>query len=206
MPQPLALTFDDGPDPIDTPRLLDLLNAHEIKAVFFVWGEHAAEHPGVVQALLESGQSVQPHCWSHCSHHRLAPDQIARDIDAILTFLSDQGAPKPTLWRPPYGQLLRNATRSIATEHGLQLVGRSPAIDPEDWSGKDPEAMYDHLVGGLSEDQRPAVVLLHDGHEERGQPRPNADNTVELVRLLVDDGRQSFSLLEEGMEDTLTEA
>ena len=65
MAMEVALTFDDGPHPDGTRRILALLQEHGVKATFFVSGERASQHREAVQDVLASGHSVQPHCWAH---------------------------------------------------------------------------------------------------------------------------------------------
>ena len=60
----IALTFDDGPDPEGTPRILDLLAEHGARATFFVFGEKAHRHPELIARALAAGHAIQPHCWA----------------------------------------------------------------------------------------------------------------------------------------------
>jgi peptidoglycan/xylan/chitin deacetylase (PgdA/CDA1 family) len=205
MAMEVALTFDDGPHPDGTRRILELLQEHGVKATFFVWGERASQHREVVQDVLASGHLVQPHCWAHNSHWSLDPDGVRADIEKVMALLGDLEAPTPHLWRPPYGQLLRVATRAIAAEHGLELAGWT--INPKDFEGTDATTMYHDLAGQFADaDSRP-VVLMHDGHREPGQlaRRTDTSNTCGLVRLLLGDGALRFALLSGGVEASLWE-
>lgn len=204
MPDTLALSFDDGPNPDATPRVLELLARRGVAATFFVWGERAQKHPGLVRDLLDGGHSVQPHCWAHVSHWTLAPAAIREDIDAVTALLAAIGAPAATLWRPPYGQTLTGATRVIAAERGLELAGWT--IDPQDYAGSDAGSMYDRVSGAFAGGGR-SVVLLHDGHRETGPRRRRADatNTVELVRMLLEDDGLAFATISAGLQECLTD-
>jgi peptidoglycan/xylan/chitin deacetylase (PgdA/CDA1 family) len=195
----IALTFDDGPNPAGTGRILELLRKHAAKATFFVWGEQVSSYPDVVRDALAAGHSVQPHCWAHTSHLDLEPDSIRDDIDKVTALLQDLDAPAPRLWRPPYGHLLDGATREVAAERGLELVGWT--VDPEDYAGTDDTTMYDTVVREAAGRASPAVVLLHDGPRERS----DVSNTCRLVRRLLGNGVGEFSLVSSGVEAGLWE-
>jgi len=200
----VALTFDDGPNPDATPRLLALLERHGATATFFIWGERAALHPEIAREVVAAGHSVQPHCWAHVSHWTLDATAIREDIERITALLAELGAPDPTLWRPPYGRLLRGESAAIAAERGLALAGWT--VSSEDWEGRDGATMHAEIAP-LIEAQEEAVVLLHDGHRETGPVprRPDASNTVELVRLLLEAGGAAFAPLRGGLGDSLSE-
>jgi len=78
-PRSIALTYDDGPNPDGTRRVLDLLAWRGVQATFFVWGEAAERHPEVVREVVAAGHSVQPHCFRHISHWERGRDEIAAD-------------------------------------------------------------------------------------------------------------------------------
>lgn len=197
----VALTFDDGPDPVDTPRILDVLRERGVRATFFVWGERAQDHPDVVRAVLAAGHAVEPHCWRHISHWNLDADAIREDIDRVSALLVGLGAATPALWRPPHGQLLQDATRSIAADRGLALAGWT--VDTADYTGKSGAEMYRDAVPDIEAQIEP-VVLMHDGHREGGQSRTDAGNTIDLVRLLLDRA-EVFAPLHRGVDGSLWE-
>ena len=204
MPATLALTFDDGPNPDATPQILALLEAHGAQATFFVWGERAREHPGVVREIHDAGHTVAPHCFEHVSHWSRTREQIAADIDSVTALLGEIGVHPAKLWRPPYGQLLRGASREVAADRGLELAGWT--INPHDYAGHDAAEMLAGLRGALPA-QGQAVLLLHDGHREphARKRRPDAGNTVALVRMLLADAELRFASMAGGLEGSLVE-
>jgi peptidoglycan-N-acetylglucosamine deacetylase len=204
LPASLALTFDDGPNPDGTRRVLELLAARAVRATFFVWGERAVEHPDVVREVIEAGHSAQPHCWAHVSHWERRGDQIREDIERVSVLLHELGAPAGTLWRPPYGRTLRGATTQIAAERGLKLAGWT--LNPRDYDGNDAASMCETVRSELAATGE-TVVLMHDGHRESGQlgRRPDAGNTVELVRMLLADETLVFTTLSAGVQENLTD-
>jgi peptidoglycan/xylan/chitin deacetylase (PgdA/CDA1 family) len=200
----VALSFDDGPNPDATPRILELLADHGARATFFVWGERAERFPQLLRLIVDGGHSLQPHCWEHVSHWTRGREEIAADIDRITSLLSDVGAPEATLWRPPYGHTLAGATTAIAAQRGLELAGWT--INPHDYEG---HSAADMLAGVRSQlrGRDSDVVLLHDGHREPGarKRRPDALNTVDLVAALLAQGQLEFAPLNAGLGDGLQE-
>jgi peptidoglycan/xylan/chitin deacetylase (PgdA/CDA1 family) len=202
--QRIALSFDDGPDPEWTRRLLDVLGEREVRATFFVWGEQAVRHPEVVRATLAGGHDVQPHCFEHVRHWELTPAAISADIDRVIGILAELGAGPPLLWRPPYGKVLSGATREIARERGLQLAGWT--IDTNDWSGIPAAQMETALRDQLPADGV-AVPIMHDGTQETiaRTYRTDASQTIELVRRLTADPDLAFAALTRGLDEGLEE-
>ena len=188
------LTFDDGPWPGGTDRILELLAAHHVKATFFVWGERASECHDLLRATLNEGHSVQPHCWAHVSHHYVSPEQIQADIDHVLALLREFGADRPQLWRPPWGHWRPGVTDELARGRGMELTGWT--IDTNDYAGASASVMLGDVNARLdvADDASAPVVLMHDCPLEPGQRkmREHVDETVDLVRRLLVEARWSF--------------
>jgi peptidoglycan-N-acetylglucosamine deacetylase len=161
---PVALTFDDGPDPRWTPELLATLAGFDAKATFFVQGERLIEHPEVAREAVAAGHELQPHCFEHRSHRELSDAEIARDLERLLEALRVQaGAGQPTLWRPPYGHIRIPATYEIAAAHGLEVV--TWTLNTCDWGGHSAEAMWAEITEGtrpMAALEPNSVVLMHD--------------------------------------------
>jgi peptidoglycan/xylan/chitin deacetylase (PgdA/CDA1 family) len=118
----VALTFDDGPEPSETGAVLEELDRAGAPATFFVVGERAAAHPEVIVDMLRRGHAVQAHCDRHLAHPDMGDAEIADDIDRVLATLARVGAPRPTLWRVPFGRPTAT-TFALASERRLQVVG-----------------------------------------------------------------------------------
>jgi peptidoglycan-N-acetylglucosamine deacetylase len=174
----LALTFDDGPDPRWTPRLLDALEAAGARATFFVIAGRAAACPDIIHRATRAGHVVGLHCNEHARHSSRTAGWIADDTAGALAQLRCLGI-RPTLWRTPWG-VVTPATRRLADEHGLRLVGWD--VDTHDWRGDGASAMF----ASTRDQLRPgAVVLAHDGIGP-GARRTGAAETVRYVRLVTE--------------------
>jgi peptidoglycan/xylan/chitin deacetylase (PgdA/CDA1 family) len=99
----VALTFDDGPDPASTPKLLALLERHGIRATFFVIGQRAARHPDLIRAMVRQGHEIGNHSWDH-DHFIMfwRSRRLAEQIVATQRALATQGV-VPRVFRPPVG-------------------------------------------------------------------------------------------------------
>jgi hypothetical protein len=177
----LHLTFDDGPDPEWTPRVLEALERAGAGATFFLMGPKAQAHPELVERIRAQGHTVGLHCDEHIRHTERDGDWVAADADRALERLAGLGV-HPRLWRTPYG-VEAPFTRSLAAERGLRIVGWD--ADTEDWTGHPPGAMLERVAEALHDG---GVVLAHDGIGP-GATRPDCAHTVEFVDLAVAQAR-----------------
>lgn len=115
-----ALTFDDGPDPIWTPRVLDTLRRADAPATFFVVAPLALEYPDLVSAVLDAGHVVEFHCTEHVRHTHLSRREVEADTREGLRALRRLGV-EPRFWRPPWG-VLAPWTEEVAEDFGLTLA------------------------------------------------------------------------------------
>ena len=114
----VALTFDDGPDPATTPRVLSLLDRYDAKATFFMVGERAAAHPTLVETVRERGHAIGNHTWSHTSLRFARPSEGYKQVRMCKQVLPSSHA---RLLRPPWGQQSLTS-RLIAALLGYQVV------------------------------------------------------------------------------------
>ena len=175
-PRP-ALTFDDGPDPVWTPRVLDALSRVGVRATFFVVAPLAVEHHRVIFAALQAGHEIEFHCTEHVRHTHRSRREVEADTREGLGILRSLGV-EPRLWRPPWG-ILSPWTKEVAEDFGLRLAPWS--VDTHDWRGDPAPQMLrraEPLLGSGS------VVLMHDGLGP-GSSRDGCEETVALVEGLV---------------------
>ena len=173
----VALTFDDGPDPFWTPRVLDALRRVEAHATFFAIAPLALEHPSVVSAILEAGHAVEFHCTDHVRHTHLSRREVEADTREGLRMLRSLGI-EPCFWRPPWG-VLASWTEEVAEDFGLRLAPWS--VDTRDWRGDPTRKMLRNVDPLLGPGE---VVLMHDGLGP-GSLRTGCEETVALVEPLV---------------------
>jgi peptidoglycan/xylan/chitin deacetylase (PgdA/CDA1 family) len=172
----VALTFDDGPDPKWTPRILATLAHHKAKATFFLVGKKAEEHPEVVRAILEAGHAVGLHSYAHDRLFALRRERRVReDLERGLEVLEKLTGQRPTLFRPPIGHT-NPAIARVVDSLDLTVVGWSAA-------GRDglESARVEDVVSRIRRDLREGtIVLLHDA-PERGSREPAAVKALPLI-------------------------
>src|SRR6059036_2038966 len=140
----IAMTFDDGPSATLTPKLLDLLAAHHIKATFFVIGENVAEHSEIVAREAREGHEIANHSWSHPNLAKMSDDgargQLHKTEDAIRSATGN----RPSLLRPPYGSISERQKKWINQEFGYKIVLWD--VDPLDWRRPGPSVVCNRII------------------------------------------------------------
>lgn len=156
-PRCVALTFDDGPDPLDTPKLLDLLREKGVKATFFVVGRRADEHPEIVRRAWEEGHLIGNHTWSHyplfCF---LMPRRLRSEIEKGTESIRRSCGIRPRLFRSPVG-LRHPLLAPLLQDAGLEYV--SWRIRTRDTLTENSRVIAQRI---LSKAASGDIILLHD--------------------------------------------
>lgn len=155
----IAMTFDDGPSALLTPKLLDMLKERNIKVTFFLIGENVKAHPEIVQRMIAEGHEIGNHSWNHPALSKLsmaAADQQISDTNKVIQAAVGQ---TPTLMRPPYGATTPYLTRRINEIFGMKVILWS--VDPLDWKYRNSQHVYDEI---LKQVHPGAIILSHDIH------------------------------------------
>ncbi|WP_078843223.1 polysaccharide deacetylase family protein [Streptomyces albus] len=168
----VALTFDDGPDPDDTPRLLRVLREQRVKAVFCLWGDHVEEHPELVRKIVAGGHTLCNHSMHHDDMGAWSEEEIRADLLRTSAAIR-KAAPGARIpyFRAPYGSWGKSP--EVAAGLGMQPLGWRLAVG--DWDPPGTEELVSRLEEGITPG---AVVLLHDGGGDRSQ-------TVEAVERII---------------------
>jgi peptidoglycan/xylan/chitin deacetylase (PgdA/CDA1 family) len=160
----VALTFDDGPDPEYTPRVLDLLAREDVPATFFLVGERAARAPDVVRAMAAAGHEIGNHTWSHSNLWLCGPRRTDSEIRRAHDLLADLGGRPPRHFRPPWGAVnaaMFGALRRVAARCVFW------SIQPEGLRPTGAAAQTARVVGRAYPG---AIVDLHDAEGTPGAP------------------------------------
>ncbi len=176
----VALTVDDGPDPVFTPRVLDVLAEHGARATFFLVGRRAAREPELVRRIVSEGHAVGSHSWSHREPGTLSRRELWSDYRAGRQAVEAAAGGPVRLFRPPRG--LWDA-RTALHVRASRLEPWLWTLDSEDWRpGVTPEA----IAGQVARARGGDVVLLHDGLELPTAPSAeDRSATVAALPLLL---------------------
>ena len=177
----VALTFDDGPDDVATPAVLNALKDAGVPATFFVVGSAALKAPNLLRRMVDEGHLVGSHTFLHPHLERVQPWQINLELNATQKLIAGQTGRNTRLFRPPY---IRGSGPMTAQEvsifpalasDGYVVAGSD--IVPPDWSGLSAEGIIDYTMKGLTQGHG-SIILLHDG-------RSKGMNTVAALPLLI---------------------
>src|SRR4030095_16200785 len=170
----IAMTFDDGPSAALTPKLLDILAAHHMKATFFVIGENVAEHPEIVARAAREGHEIGNHSWSHPNLAKMSDDGVHRQLSRTDDAIKSAIGTRPTLLRPPYGSITAREKRWIHDEFGYQIILWD--VDPYDWRRPGPAVVRNRI---LKETRPGSIVLSHDIHPGTIEAMPSTFDELE---------------------------
>jgi peptidoglycan/xylan/chitin deacetylase (PgdA/CDA1 family) len=155
----IAMTFDDGPSAVLTPRLLDILKQRNIKVTFFVLGQLVQEHPEIVQRAVAEGHEIANHSWDHKALNKLGEGGLQHELADTSAVISKSTGKPVTLMRPPYGATNPRLNRAIEKEYGMKVILWS--VDPFDWKRPGPNVVEQRIVAGTKPG---AIILSHDIH------------------------------------------
>ena len=173
----LAITFDDGPDPVLTPQVLDVLARHNARATFFIVGSKVSGNEAILQRIQREGHEIGNHTWGHQDLTKLTPEQIQYQVYATQAAVVASGVREPRLFRAPYGAV----NEVVRSNVPLTIVQWN--IDPEDWH---PKKEINQIVDHMSAHAKPGgTVVLHDT-----QPR-----TVQALEPLLVRMEQTYQFI-----------
>lgn len=154
----IALTFDDGPVPGTTPRLVRVLTAADVPATFFMVGRRVRQHPELARAVERAGFQVANHSWAHEQLTTRSNRQVRASIAATARELRRAGVHPGRLMRPPYGSIDRRVRADLARTGHVPVLW---TVDSRDWAGGSADQIAARILGALR--RGPNIVLQHDG-------------------------------------------
>lgn len=173
----ISLTFDDGPNPESTQKILDILEKHHIKSTFFVIGKNAAKYPELVKAIISSGNELGNHSWDHQRLIYKSPSYVRSQIEKTDNLLGELGYKGYISFRAPYGHKLLILPWILMQSNRIHYLWN---IELDDWDSPPRQKM----LQSFKEQIKPgSIVLLHDGYSDEYQSR---QATVESVEMLLE--------------------
>lgn len=172
-PSAIALTLDDGPHPVYTPQVLEILDQYGIQATFNMIGSQVHANLGLVREVAAAGHVITNHTWDHADLRRYTTKQVLSEIDRCNDVLAAAGQ-TPTIFRAPYGYWTPAVFEACA-ERGMTPLGWS--IDPRDWDTAH-VSTSDIVRTVLRKTRHHDIILEHDGGGNRS-------NTVAALRIFI---------------------
>ncbi len=159
----IALTFDDGPSSSRTPRVLDLLKKHNVKATFFMQGSHVARYPSLAREVARQGHVVANHSYTHPDFTQISASQADREITRTNQAIRSATGKTPVLFRFPYGEESEAGNAVIRRENMWGgVLWHWVTNDPGDFECPGAAGLTRYIVNNAADQ---ALILLHDGNE-----------------------------------------
>jgi peptidoglycan/xylan/chitin deacetylase (PgdA/CDA1 family) len=194
----VALTFDDGPHPLWTPHVLDVLAKHRAVATFFVVGRKVDEHPEVLRAILDAGHTVGLHSYAHDRLFALRGEaRVRADLERGVSAIAKVTGERPRLFRPPIGHTNPTIARA-AYALDLAVIGWS-VRGRDALAGAEPRDVVSRVKRGLNDG---AIVLLHDA-PEKGDREPAALKALPEILEAIEAARLEVVSLEAFLDPPL---
>lgn len=169
----IAITFDDGPIPGYTEKLLDGLQKRKVRATFFVTGKHAAESPELIKRMQEEGHLIGNHTYSHLQLTKKNEKEFIEEIKETNAVIKEITGETTTYVRPPYGLWNKRCDEELSMFPVLWTV------DPRDWCTSNADKIVCRVVGKVQEND---IILMHDGYD------PSVLAALEIIDTLQEQG------------------
>lgn len=163
----IAMTFDDGPHPRNTPRLLDMLASRNIKATFYVIGRSVDLHPGILRRTVAEGHEIGNHSQTHRLLSKLSDSEVRLEMRRCLDSVGRAAGVRMRTMRPPYGGLLQSQRELVHREFGYPTILWS--VDPLDWKRPGASVISSRILTGTTAG---GIVLAHDLHSQTVDAMP----------------------------------
>ncbi|PIC63565.1 hypothetical protein CSV79_10960 [Sporosarcina sp. P13] len=156
----VALTFDDGPDPHFTKKVLETLQKYNVKATFFMLGNRVEEYPNIAKMVAEAGHEIGNHSWNHPPLTGLTDEELHDEVRATEDIILQATGQRATVFRPPYGAV----NQQVRESSKLPVVLWN--VDTLDWQHLDPEKLLENIEADVKSD---SIVLMHDIHKSTAE-------------------------------------
>jgi peptidoglycan/xylan/chitin deacetylase (PgdA/CDA1 family) len=168
----IALTIDDGPDPVYTPQVLSVLHKYNVTATFSMIGEHVAAYPQLARTVHEAGHKICNHTWTHSDLVGMRVPRVRDELTRASDAIHAATGVHPALFRAPYGAWSRAVIRQCER---MKMVPLDWSVDPRDWS----QPGVRKIVRNIMRNTQPgSIILEHDGGGNRSE-------TVKALRVVL---------------------
>lgn len=172
-PPKIAITFDDGPNALFTPKLLDGLKQRGVKATFFLIGKNAEKNTDIIKRMQEEGHLIGNHTYNHVEITKLSDEAAFEEIRHTSAVIGAVTGERVEFVRPPFGLWQREL------ELGLEVIPVMWTIDPLDWTTENTDEIVNKVVTQAGEDD---IILLHDCYSS------SVDAALRIVDVLQENG------------------
>ena len=186
----VAITFDDGPHGVFTPKILDLLAKYDAKATFFVTGKNALLYPEIIKRQDAEGHEIGNHTFHHISSKHMNSSQLSMELDKTNEAIEKIIGKKPTLYRPVEG-VYNDIIIHTARKKGFEVIMWSWDQDALDWLNPQSSKIVQHVKKGLSPGD---IIILHDWNNSSISSTVKAMEPI--LELLTENGYKCVTVSE----------
>jgi peptidoglycan/xylan/chitin deacetylase (PgdA/CDA1 family) len=185
----IALTFDDGPDPYYTGKVLDFLKEHQVKATFFLVGAHVEKYPDIVARIAKEGHEIGNHSWGHKKFTWLPASEIQRELEKTGSLIESITGYHLNIFRPPFGTM-NKITLERVNAAGYNVVNWS--VDTKDWNGTAVSKILYYVKMQLKPG---GIILMHSSGKKQAMENMLA-SLPEIVGLAKEKGYEFVTVPE----------
>ncbi len=178
----IALTFDDGPDPEYTQKILNILKENDVQATFFILGSQANLYPNLVKQAYDNGNEIGNHTYLHPNISEISENQINLELNSTQLLIENITGKQTRLFRPPFGagQPIDDKENAVLEQaSNLDYYWVDMDIDPKDWYAPNSDKIKSSVINKITQGEG-NIVLLHDGGGNRGE-------TVKALPEIIND-------------------
>lgn len=172
----IAITFDDGPHPKRTAKILDILKKYDIKATFFVIGQNAFYYPDALNKIISEGHEIANHTYSHKILKNMDFDSVLNEIQSTEKMIKSKGGKVEKIIRPPCGLFDKNLIK-LAKKEGYKIVLWN--IDTHDWANEPAESITANIIQNVSGGD---IILFHDYTSGKNHTDEALDKIIPILK------------------------
>lgn len=187
----IALTFDDGPDEVFTPQVLDILKKNDVKATFFLVGENLKQNKEIVKRQFEEGHEIGNHTYTHINVAKSGYDKVYEEITKTQEEIKEIIGVEPKLFRPPYRAMSRNMCDIIKNKNMNIILWSN--LDPRDWSNPGVYSIVNTIESKVGNGN---IILLHDYNNLRNSKSQTIQALESVIPYLKEQGYKFVTISE----------
>lgn len=187
----IALTFDDGPDEVFTPQVLDILKKNDVKATFFLVGENLKQNKEIVKRQFEEGHEIGNHTYTHINVAKSGYDKVYEEITKTQEEIKEITGVEPKLFRPPYRAMSRNMCDIIKNKNMNIILWSN--LDPRDWSNPGVYSIVNTIESKVGNGN---IILLHDYNNLRNSKSQTIQALESVIPYLKEQGYKFVTISE----------
>lgn len=172
----VALTFDDGPDDVFTPQVLDILKKYDVKATFFLIGEKVPYNKSIVKREKEEGHEIGNHTYTHINAAKTSKEQIENEVTKTQEVIKEVTGQYPTIFRPPYRALSRDLCQTVKSKNMSIILWSN--IDVRDWSNPGVNSIVSTIENKVENGN---IIILHDYNTVRN----DKSQTIQALEIVI---------------------